>query len=865
VHEDHSVPVVAVNIWYHVGSRNEKKGMTGFAHLFEHFFFNGSENYPHGFREAMDDLGARNRNGTTSQDRTNFYEDVPLPALERTLYLEADRMGFLEGNLSKEMLERERGVVKNEKRQNEDQPYGKVNSTINSVIYPASHPYSWVPIGSTEDIDAASLEDIREWYRTYYGPNNAVLTLAGDITPERALELVEKYFGSIPAGPPLARIDEWVPHLDRNIRMEMEDRVPQMRIYRIYHAPAWGSPQVTHLDLFASVLSGSRSARLDRELLYEKGLVTGISSGLGVRELASTFAIVATVKPGVDPVMVEKEIDRIVTDLIRTGPTAVELERARNRVVGDLARGLERLSARADMLAESMTYGRDPEAYLDDIETTMTSTPADIRAASQQWIQANHLTMTVRPIPSFGTGASSLDRKVLPSIGPAPEVSFPAIQRATLRNGLKVVLLERHSTPLVNVALAVDAGYSSDPSSGSGAASLAMDLMMNGSATRSMFQISDDLDALGARMSTSSTLDLSIARLRALPMNLEPALRIFADVALHPSYSNEIVETGKKLRLAQIAQEKAQPGSVAIRVLPTLLYGSGHPYGYPRSGTEPAISALRSSDLKEWHARWFNPDNATLIVTGDITMDRLLPLLERSFGSWSGKQSARKNASAVTAAAGGKVYLIDKPGAPQSTIVAAHLSGKKGGEDDLAIEMVMRNFGGIATSRLNRNLRLDKHWSYGTSGFLTDARVQRSFIVVAPVQTDKTKESMQEVAREIREIAGARPIAGEEFASIMRNSTLQLPGRFESLDALENAAIEQINFNLPETYWQSYAGNVRALTEADLAAAAPRYIQPDKAIWVVVGDLRQIEKGIRELGLGEVVRIDGDGRVMSNE
>ena len=257
VHEDHNVPIVGVNIWYHVGSRNEQRGKTGFAHLFEHFFFNGSENYPHGFREAMDDLGANNRNGTTDSDRTNFFEDVPVSALERTLYLEADRMGFLAGRISKEMLERERGVVQNEKRQGENEPYGRVFNEVLGKIYPYSHPYSWSTIGSMEDLNAASLDDVKQWYKTYYGPNNAVLSLAGDITPERALELVTKYFGGIQPGPPLARADVWIPKLDRNMRDEMEDRVPQARIYRFYHAPAWNDPELQKLSVFADVLAGS--------------------------------------------------------------------------------------------------------------------------------------------------------------------------------------------------------------------------------------------------------------------------------------------------------------------------------------------------------------------------------------------------------------------------------------------------------------------------------------------------------------------------------------------------------------------------------------------------------------------------------
>jgi zinc protease len=864
VHEDHSVPVVAVNIWYHVGSRNEKRGKTGFAHLFEHFFFNGSENYPHGFREAMDDLGANNRNGTTSVDRTNFFEDVPVSALERTLYLEADRMGFLEARISKEMLERERGVVQNEKRQGENAPYGRVFSEVVGKLYPAAHPYSWSPIGSMEDLNAASLEDVKEWYKSYYGPNNAVISLAGDITPERALELVKKYFSGIPPGPPLPRTEKWVPVLDRHIRDEMEDRVPQARIYRIYHAPAWKEAELEHLNLFAEVLSGSKSARLDRRLVYEKGLATAVGAAINGRELGSLLFVTVTVKPGADPAEAERETDAVINELIEKGPTAEELQRARSRTLAGFLRNIERLGGfggRSDVLAESMTYGGNPEAYLDKLEVMAKATPADVRAAGQRWLRAHHYTMLVKPFPKLAAGKTNVDRKVLPALGGPPEVKFPEVQRATLKNGLGVILLERHSAPIVNVTVAVDAGFASDTAERAGAASLALDLMDEGTKTRDAFQIVNELDSLGAQLSTFSQLDLSFVKVRATSENLRPTLGVLADVVLNPSFPEDQFRIQKERRIAQIGQEKAQAAAVAMRVLPAILYGASHAYGKPLtgSGTERSVEAVTREDLARWHAQWFKPGSAHVIVTGDTTMQKLLPALEEAFGAWAPGKAPAKNVASAPRTAGGRVYLIDKPDAPQSTIIAAHLSEPGGQAGEHAVETVMRNFGGMATSRLNRNLRLDKHWSYGTQGYIGDSRGQRPFIVVAPVQTDKTKESMVEVSKEIKGLAGERPVAGEEFASIMRNMTLRLPARFETLDALEGAAVRMINYGLPADYWARYAADVRSLTEAQLNEAAKRFVRPGEVIWIVVGDLRKVEKGIRELGFGEVIRLNADG------
>ena len=863
VHEDHSVPVVAVNVWYHVGSRNEKRGKTGFAHMFEHFFFNGSENYRHGFREAMDDLGANNRNGTTNPDRTNFFEDVPVSALERTLYLEADRMGFLAGNITEEMLERERGVVQNEKRQGENQPYGRSFSRIVETIYPYSHPYSWPTIGSMEDLQAATLNDVKEWYATYYGPNNAVLALAGDITVARAKELVGKYFNGIPPGPALTRTERWIPKLDRNIRDTMEDRVPQTRIYRVWHAPAWGDSRIQHLKLAADILSGSKSARLDRRLVYEKELVTAVSANVRDLEIAGMLTIQAMVKPGVDPARVEQELDTIVAELIEKGPTAAELQRAQSRSLAEFVRGMETLGGfggRSAILAHSQTYGGRSDAYLDQLERTAKATPADVQKAAKTWLDANHYTLLVNPMPSLAAGKTTVDRKILPALGGAPEVTFPAVQRATLSNGLKVILLERHSTPIVNVALAADAGYASDPNAKAGLAALTLDVIDEGTTTRDTFRIVDELDALGARIGAYNTLDLSVITLEALPMHLAASLDLFADVVRNPAFPQDLVDLSIRQRVARIKQEQAQPGSAAMRILPRLLYGNDHAYAKPftGSGYPQTIGALKRADLAEWHRTWFVPNNATVVVTGDTTLKQIVPELERALGAWKRGEAPKKNLATVPRTAGRKVYLIDKPDAPQSLLVAAHLSEPGGQADELAIESVLRNFGGISTSRLMRNLRLDKHWTYGVRGGLSDARGQRPFVISTAVQTDKTKESIQELIREMRGVAGERPIAGEEFASAMRNQSLGLPGRFDTLGSLETAALNLVNYGYPDDYYAKYASSVRTLTADQLNAAAKRIVHPDEVIWIVVGDLKKVEAGIRELGLGEVVRYSGE-------
>ncbi|MGB7219910.1 MAG: pitrilysin family protein, partial [Vicinamibacterales bacterium] len=517
---------------------------------------------------------------------------------------------------------------------------------------------------------------------------------------------------------------------------------------------------------------------------------------------------------------------------------------------------------RSDILAESMTYRGSASAYLDRLERLARATAVEVRDAGRTWVGAPHYTMLVSPFPTLQPGQTAVDRTILPPLGDPPDVSFPAIQRAKLSNGLSVMLMERHTAPLVNMTLAVDAGYASDTADRAGAASLALDLLDDGTTTKDTFQIVDQLDALGAQIVTASSLDLSFVRLRALKTNLAPSLVIFADVALNPSFPQGMIDLGKRRRVAQIGQEKAQPVPAAQRVVAPLIYGSGHAYGIPLTGSgfEATVSALTRDDLVRWHRDWFRPGNATLIVTGDVTLAALLPELERAFGTWAAGQAPAKRIQAVPRTTGRRVYLMDRPGAPQSVIVAAHVSEPGGQTEDLAIETVMLNFGGLATSRLNRNLRLDKAWSYGTAGQLVTARGQRPFVVIAPVQTDKTKESIVEVMKELRDIGGARPIAGEEFASIMRTQTLSLPGRFATLASLETAASQVLNYRYGDDYFGTYSRRVRTLGERELDQAARKFIRPDEVVWLVVGDLKLVEAGIRELNLGEVVRLDDDGR-----
>lgn len=867
VHEDHKAPIVAINVWYHVGSKNEKPGKTGFAHLFEHLMFNGSEHYDDDYFKPFEQVGATEMNGTTNADRTNYFENVPVSALDLALWMESDRMGHLLGAITQEKLDEQRGVVQNEKRQGENQPYGKVFLHIARATYPVGHPYSWTTIGSMEDLNAATLEDVRQWFKTYYGAANAVLVIAGDVDTQAVKAKVEKYFGDIPSGPPVARPRVWIAKRTGTQREIMEDRVPQARIYKVWNIPQWGSVEGDYLQLVGNILGSGKNSRLYERLVYRDQIATNVSAFARLREIGGQFFIQATARPGVDLAVVEKAIDEELSQFLAEGPTEKELERVKTQYMARFVRGIERIGGfggKSDILAMNEVYGGRPDFYKVTLKRIREATPEALLNAARTWLSDGVYILEVHPFPKYKTQKTGVDRSKLPTAGPPPAPKFPALQRKTLSNGLQIILAERHAAPLVNFNLLIDAGYAADQFALPGTASLAMNMLDEGTTHRTALEISEELALLGAQLSAGSDLDTSSVFLSALKANLDRSLEIFADVILNPSFPEAEFKRLQKQQLAAIQREKATPLQMALRVFPRLLYGEGHAYGNPftGSGTEQSVSHITRDDLVKFHHTWFKPNNATLIVVGDTTMDEIAPKLERLFGQWQPGEVPEKNIRPVRLRAHSAVYLMDRPGAMQSIIFAGHIAPPRNNPDEIAIETVNNILGGTFTSRINMNLREGKHWSYGAFSLLVGARGQRPFIVYAPVQTDKTKESAIEVLKELRGVLGERPITQEELTKAQKNQTLTLPGRWETIGAIGSTIAEIVRYGLPDDYYRTYPDKVRALTLADLSRVARKVIHPDNLVWVIVGDREKIEPGIRQLGLGEIYVIDADGNIV---
>ncbi len=869
VHEDRKAPIVAVNVWYHVGSKNEPDGRSGFAHLFEHLMFNGSENHDDDYFQPLEQVGATDLNGTTNWDRTNYFQNVPTGALDLVLFLESDRMGHMLGAVTQEKLDEQRGVVQNEKRQSENQPYGQVNNLTTQSVWPERHPYAHTVIGEMEDLNDAELDDVQEWFRTYYGPNNAVVAIAGDIDPQTARAKVEQYFGSIPPGPPIAKQQVWVAKRSGEQRQTMQDRVPQARVYKTWNVPEWGSEDADMLDLASSVLSSGKNSRLHKRLVYEDELATNVFAFVQTGEIASLFRVVATARPGVDLSEVERVMDEEMERFLAEGPTEEELSRARSQLMSGFIRGIERIGGfggKSDVLAMNAVYAGDPSFYRTTMERKLNATPDQVHRAAQEWLSDGVHVLEVHPYPQLQATGTDVDRSTLPQTPAPPAADFPDIQETTLSNGLRVVLAERSTVPMVEFRMMFDAGYASDQFAVPGTATLAMEMLDEGTGELDALEISARLDELGAQLSTGSSLDMSLVRMSALKASLEESLDLFADVILNPSFPEPDFERLQRQQLARIQQEKAQPISMALRVLPGLIYGDEHAYATPftGSGYEQSVAGITRQQLVDFHETWFRPNNATLVIAGDITLQEVTPQLERLFSGWQRGDVPQKNIADVRPADEPIVYLLDRPGSQQSVIFAANVAPPKDNPQEIAIEALNTVLGGSFTSRLNMNLREDKGWSYGARSMVADARGPRMFIAYAPVQSDRTAESLAEMRDEVQQVISDRPVTVDELARAQNNQTLALPGRWETLSSVAGSVGEIVQFDLPFDYYDTYAGTVRALVVDDLMPAAQEVVRPENMVWVVVGDRAQIEPGIRELNLGDIRYIDGDGNLLSS-
>ena len=869
IHEDHKAPIVAVNIWYHVGSKNEVKGKTGFAHLFEHLMFNGSENYNDEFFKPFERVGATSMNGTTYFDRTNYFENVPNTALDMALWMESDRMGHMLGAITQERLDEQRGVVQNEKRQGDNQPYGMVQYHLLEGIFPEDHPYSWSTIGSMEDLDSASLEDVHKWFKKYYGPNNAVIVIAGDVQSDQVFEKVKKYFGDIKPSAPVDKMKEWTVRLDTDKREIIRDDVPQIKIHK-----AWGGPSFRNLDsdilqLADLILTSGKTSRLYNRLVYKDQIATDVDSYQFSGDIGGFYYIEASVQPNGDHELVKKAINEELERFLKDGPSKSEMRRAKMKLRSSFLRGLEKVGGfggKSDILAQNAVYTGDPGYYKKSLEMIEDASREDIMSVANKWLSRGTYNLEVHPTEKLASNEEGVDRSSVPVTETFPESKFIKFQKETLSNGLNLVVAKQENIPIVSFNLLLDAGYAADQYSAPGTSSMVMSMLDEGTEKMDALEISDRASEIGAIISSGAGIDTSSVSMNALRENLDDSLKLYSEIILEPSFPDRELERIRNQKLAQIQQEKNQPFGIALRVLPELLYGESHAYSLPLtgSGTEESVMQIDRQSLINYHNEWFKPNNATMIIVGDVEMDQMKPMLEKHFKNWKSGIVPEKDIADVSVAKSDSVYLIDRPGSQQSIVLAANIAPGKGDSDDLAIESMNDVIGGSFTSRINMNLREDKGWAYGARTTLLQTKGQRPFIAYAPVQTDKTAESIIEIKQELLEFLTTNPVTEDELQKVKDNNTLSLPGRWETVRAISSDLSQIITYGLPDDYWDTYTNKVRNLSSKKLQDAAEKAIKPDNLIWVIVGDLSEIEDKVRNLDFTQIKTLNADGKEIKN-
>ena len=874
VHEDRKAPVVAVSIWYNVGSKDEPAGSTGFAHLFEHLMFGGSENSPTSHIQAMSAAGATGLNGTTWFDRTNYFQTVPTPALEQTLFLESDRMGFLLGQVGQEVLDLQRGVVQNEKRQRDNQPYGLAGYAQQEALFPEGHPYRHSTIGSMADLDAASLETVRNWFRDNYGPNNAVLVLSGDIDEATARTLTERYFGSIPRGPVNVPAEARIPTLSAPIEQVLRDRVAQTRISRAWVVPGMLDPDAVPLSVGASILGGLASSRLDNALVRGDQTAASVSAGAQAFHRLGFFSYSANVKPGEAPGAVAARMDGVFQDFLENGPTQDEIDRVVTQYAARTIQGLEQVNGKASALAEGQLYAGDPDFYKTELARYAAVTPAQVRDAMQRWLTRPVYSQIVEPgereayveaaaVPSGAAPVEAAEiqrvpRDPMPTIGDVSNIDFPDVQRATLANGIEVVYARSTTVPVTRVAMEFDAGYAADEPDSLGVHSMMLTLMNEGTATRDSRALAEARERLGASVSVGASMDRTAASLTAVTTNLDPSLVLLSDIVRNPAFAPAEVERLRAQRLAGLAAEKTQPAALAARALPPLIYGEGSPYGRPfaGTGTPETISALTREDLIAEHAAWVRPDNARVFVVSDLPLAEITPRLERAFGDWrapavpAGTKAFPAEIPATTA----RIVLIDRPQSPQSIIYGGAVLPVSGTDDLLTLTAANSVLGTDFLSRINADLRETKGWSYGVRGTVNSLQNRVPYIVNAPVQANRTGESIAALIAQYERFLTEEGVTPAELERTINGDTRGLAGSYETSAQILGALRSNALYGRPDDYQETLASRTRALTAADMDAAARAVIDPDRFVWVVVGDASVVQPQLEALGLPVEVR-----------
>ena len=880
LHEDHTTPVVGVNLWYKVGSKDEKSGKTGFAHLFEHLMFQGSQHHDTDYFGPIEKLGAQ-INGSTSEDRTNYFEVVPSNALELALWLESDRMGFLLPVLSQDKLDEQRKVVKQERGQRVDnQPYGQAEEAILKALYPEDHPYHHSVIGSLADLNAATLGDVADFFRRYYAPDNASLCIAGDFDPAEARRLVQQYFGSFPRGPEIKRPAPRVPKLDGPKHLTMTDAVKLPRVQLVWPTVPTGHADEPALDVLASVLGGlKRENRLFLALMYNRQLAAAVEASHPTNMLSGNFEVAITARPGesLDDLvkLAMTEIDRLKED----GPAEGEVVKSQNGRESLLVVGLQSVMKKADFLNQyNVTFG-DPMAYKEEMTRLFAVTSSDVKRVARKYLTADLVRLDITPGPptprapevaadvphqevdrSQAEIKETFDRAVMPRPGPTPKFTPPPVVRRTLSNGLEVLVAERHELPILTLNLVVKGGETLVPAGKEGLASLTAALLTEGTKSRDALKLAGELAEIGASIDADGNLESSTLSLTTLTKHTPKALDLYADVLLNPAFPEKALERLRNRRLAALLARSDKPEGIAGVIFPRLLYGQEHPYGRPDLGTPRSVKALTRDDARAFYERLYHPNNATMVVVGDVTPDNAAEALEGVLKEWKPGEPATVALPEPPGPKPVTVYLVDKPQAAQSVLAVGQVGLPRNTPDYFPLTVMNAILGGQFSSRINMNLREKHGYTYGARSAFHFRQGPGPFQAGGSVKTEVTKEALVELLKELAEITGPRPATGEELAFAKDRLIKGFPSRFETTFGVAGTLAELVLYHLPDDYFAKYQAEIEAVTQADVSRVAEKYLDPRHMVVLVVGDRSKVEPALKTLPYARILNVlDPDG------
>lgn len=873
--QDRALPLVTVDIWYHVGAANEEAGRTGFAHLFEHMMFTGSRHVPRGVADKLlEAAGVSDSNASTSFDRTNYYDTLPSNQLELALWVHADRMGYLLDSLDQKALSNQQDVVRNERRERiENQPYGIVDEAVFRSLFPPGHPYRPYVMGSHADIQAAQLADVRDFFKHYYRPNNATLTIVGDFDPAAAKTLVNRYFGSFRRGPDVAAPVVVTPPIVGERRLTITDQIELERVDLAWLTPARFKADDAELTVAAHILAGGKSSRLYNKLVYELQLAQEVSAAQDANALTSIFDVQAFARPGHTAAELEAAIDVELDRFAAEGPTAAEVERARNQIERSMYQDLQKIYGRADTLNMYNQYTGDPGYLPKDVARYTALTPASVQRAAREHLRRNArvVVLAVRgakkldpepavtpPASARATESINADeawRRKSPAAGPARAPALPAPQSFRLANGLTVLHLQRPNLPIVSAQLVVNAGLAASDPARPGAADFAAAMLEEGTTTRDTLQIAQQIEQLGAGYGAQTRRDSTSLRIDALARNFPTALELLADIAQHPTFPAEEIERQRKARLSEIVEAREDSGTLAEVAFARALYGPDHPYGRSNLGTEQSMRSIDAADLRDFWQRWFRPDNAALVVVGDIDTASLRALAERLWSSWTAHSAATPQTRAPSPPPptpdAARFVIIDKPGAPQTALRIGRIGTVRTTPDFAALQVLNEAIGGGFTSRLNLDLREDKGYTYGIGSRFEYGRRPGPFVVRTAVRADASAPAIQEILAQLKR-AGTAMLTAEELQRARGSLTQSLPAMFETNGATGASFGELFAYGLPLDYFRKLPAQLGAVRAGELPALAQRYFDPASMVVVAVGDRAGLQRKLEELHMGPI-------------